>query len=82
MIFSLVRRGDQQKVEEKGSEEKLENLETEKLVRLHVMRLRRDEKVTSGKWLVMGEIIATKRRKKSRKKSKNLSRVRNSSSNN
>jgi hypothetical protein len=30
VLFSLMRRRDEQKMEEKGSEEKLENLETEK----------------------------------------------------
>jgi len=38
-----MRRRDEQKMEEKGSEEKLENLETKKLIRLRAARLRRDE---------------------------------------
>jgi hypothetical protein len=43
-----MRRRDEQKMEEKGSgkwrsEEKLENSETQKLIRLRAARLRRDE---------------------------------------
>jgi phosphopantothenate synthetase len=42
-FFHEMQKRAKQKMEEKGSEEKLENLETKKLIRLRAARLRRDE---------------------------------------
>jgi len=59
-----MRRRDEQEMEEKGSLKMRKRRKIQKLIHLRAARLRRDEKVTSGEWLVTGGKKKLKRSEK------------------